>query len=247
MTEPKTLDEERSPSRTRRLDDNYGLVLVAILASMVILAVLSERDAARPLSLLVFAAIFFLTLLASGISRRKILMWTVLAPIILIVAGFTGAYRSRPDAIAISMFVSILLAGGCAVVIARRLASHPRISLRTVLGALCIYLFIALLFAMVYRVIGVVSDAPFFAQDTEVTGLDYIYFSFVCITTLGFGDLSPATELGKMVAVIEAVIGQLYLVTVVALFVGHLGFKRGRNDESPEDLLAEKGRNQGPQ
>jgi hypothetical protein len=102
------------------------------------------------------------------------------------------------------------------------------ISRRTIFGALCIYLFAALLFAMAYRIIAAFSGEPFFVQTDDPSAVDYIYFSFVAITTLGFGDFTPATSVGKMAAVIEAVAGQLYLVVVVALFVSRIG--RGFKD-----------------
>ncbi len=63
------------------------------------------------------------------------------------------------------------------------------------------------------------SDAPFFAQPGADNFLNYLYFSFISLTTTGFGDLSPAYGPGRMLAAIEAVVGQLYLVTVVAIVV----------------------------
>ena len=71
-----------------------------------------------------------------------------------------------------------------------------------------------------------VGGQPFFVQTDKPSGLDYIYFSFVSVTTLGFGDFTPATDVGKMAAVIEAIGGQLYLVVVVALFVSRIGRRR---------------------
>ena len=70
------------------------------------------------------------------------------------------------------------------------------------------------------------SGEPFFVQTDNPSGVDYIYFSFITMATVGFGDLSPATDLGRMTAVVEAVGGQLYLVVVVALFVSNLGHQK---------------------
>ena len=53
-----------------------------------------------------------------------------------------------------------------------------------------------------------------------------LYFSFVTITTVGYGDFTAATDLGRSLAITEALIGQIYLVTVVAAIVGGLGARR---------------------
>ena len=67
--------------------------------------------------------------------------------------------------------------------------------------------------------IDAVRDAPFFAQPGERTQSEFVYFSFVALTTLGFGDLSPAVGLPQALTVVEAVLGSVFLVTLVARLV----------------------------
>lgn len=107
--------------------------------------------------------------------------------------------------------------------IARRLWTHERVTLQTVLGALCLYLLAALFFAFLYSAMDALSRDAFFAGEANSRAIDYVYFSFSTITTTGYGDLTPAPDLGRMFAVTEALVGQLYLVTVVAVLVGRLG------------------------
>ena len=86
---------------------------------------------------------------------------------------------------------------------------------------------IANFFASAFGLIAAVTDEPFFAQlqssPDPATQIDYLYFSFVTITTVGYGDLTAAADLGRMTAVFEAILGQLYLITVVAIVVQNLG------------------------
>jgi hypothetical protein len=210
------------------MTDRYGLVLVTILVGLVIMGALADDRVSRALNILVMGFIFFLSLWVSAASRRVMLIATVSAPIIIVLSSLAGAsftdYAAESAAIG-----TVFLALGCIVTIIHRLADHERISMNTVLGALCVYLLAAIAFALIYRIISLLSGTPFFAQTDDPANIDYIYFSFVSITTLGFGDLSPATDLGKMFAVVEAVIGQIYLVTVVALFVSNLGRRRSRD------------------
>jgi voltage-gated potassium channel len=124
------------------------------------------------------------------------------------------------------------------VAIARRLARDPRITLQTVIGALCIYLLIGLLFSSVYSLIGIITREPFFAQQ-RVAPVDYLYFSYVTLTTVGYGDLTAVGNLGRMLAATEALIGQLYLVSVVALVVGNIGRSPARAPEGTELQMPE--------
>jgi hypothetical protein len=82
-------------------------------------------------------------------------------------------------------------------------------------------------FATVFGLTAEIGGDPFFAQmqspPEQATSIDYLYFSLVTITTVGYGDLTAAGNVGRMAAVFEAVLGQLYLITVVALVVQNLG------------------------
>ncbi len=212
--------------RLRRSDDEYGLVLAAILVTLVVMGVVSERSLGRLIVPILFLGIFFLTLLTSGVPRRTILILTVVIPVVLAVAAGASASRLGSVVSSLTSFESALLVIACVVFIFRRLSTHVFITRQTIFGALCVYLFGALLFALVYGIIAAISGQPFFVQTDNPSGVDYIYFSFVSVTTLGFGDFSPATDVGKMAAVIEAIGGQLYLVVVVALFVSRIGRRR---------------------
>ena len=87
-------------------------------------------------------------------------------------------------------------------------------SATTMFGVLCIYLLIGSLFAFVYGVVPSVGSGDFFAQQGDLdTTKNFLYFSFVTITTVGYGDLTAGTSLGRSLAISEALTGQIYLVT----------------------------------
>lgn len=97
----------------------------------------------------------------------------------------------------------------------------------------------ALTFAFVYELIGEFGSRPFFASEEAGTRSDYVYFSFVTMATVGYGDLTAQGGLGKALAVTEGLLGQIYLVTAVAALVGNLGRTRaplqGTEDEASEE------------
>ena len=100
-----------------------------------------------------------------------------------------------------------------------RVIHHRRITLETVLGALCAYVLIGLMFAFTYLAVHEIRDEPFFVQPGPHTQSEFLYFSFVALTTLGFGDLSPAEDSPQALTVLEALSGQIFLVTLVARLV----------------------------
>jgi voltage-gated potassium channel Kch len=75
-------------------------------------------------------------------------------------------------------------------------------------------------------VIGAIDADALFAQVASGDRQDQLYFSFVTLTTVGYGDLSPAGGLARAFAVTEMLVGQIYLVTIVSLIVSNLGAAR---------------------
>ncbi len=87
------------------------------------------------------------------------------------------------------------------------------------------------MFAWVIGIITRLDSAWYFAQHTDGTESQRVYFSFTVLTTTGFGDFSAATSTGRALAVIEMLTGQLYLVTVIGLLIG--GFVSGQSRQVP--------------
>ena len=112
------------------------------------------------------------------------------------------------------------------IAIVRRLSHEKVVNVQVVAGALCLYLLIGLFFSFVYRAIAEVNHAPLFVQTNTASSTDITYFSYVTLTTVGYGDFTAAQNGVKMLAVTEALFGQLYLVSAVALVVSQFGRDR---------------------
>lgn len=115
------------------------------------------------------------------------------------------------------------------IAIARSVLRRRVIDVRTVLAALCIYVLFGMLWAYVYTAIGDFGSSAFFAQSGQPTSADFLYFSFITQLTVGYGDLTAAGNLGRACAVLEALLGQIYMVAVVAVLVSRLVL-RARDD-----------------
>jgi hypothetical protein len=107
----------------------------------------------------------------------------------------------------------------------RSMRARNKVTIEAVLGVLCLYILIGLFFAQLYGAIDRVSGS-FFANNLNATQSECVYFSFTTLATIGYGDITTAGNLGHTLAVTEGLIGQIYLVTIVSLFVGNLGRAR---------------------
>jgi 4-amino-4-deoxy-L-arabinose transferase-like glycosyltransferase len=110
--------------------------------------------------------------------------------------------------------------------VVRRLRATQAVSVDAVIGVLCVYILIGMFFAFVYGSIDRFTTAPFFAQGVAATLPNCMYFSYTTLATIGYGDLTAASNVGHTLAVSEGLLGQVYLVTVVSLIVGNLGRRR---------------------
>jgi hypothetical protein len=240
----------REPQKRRRLleqsprfADSFGLVLLLLIVSFFVLALGGDNVSVQILSMVIVASVTWLALRASQVKRRILRVALALIPLATLIAVVLILEGSDQTATIVSKTLVVLLVVVAPVAILRRLAEHPVISLNTFYGAVCVYLLIAMFFATVFGLIAGISGDPFFAQlqspADEATSIDYLYFSLVTITTVGYGDLTAATSVGRMAAVFEAVLGQLYLITVVALVVQNLGpqSRVGRRLRAEEEKL----------
>jgi len=109
-----------------------------------------------------------------------------------------------------------------------RILQHDEVSLQTLYGALSAYLMIGLIFASCYAALQTFGDGTLFAGTKDANGKTLQYFSFITLTTTGYGDYVPVTDIARAVAVLEALIGQIFLATLVARLVASFAGRRRR-------------------
>jgi len=207
-----------------RSGHSYGFVLLLVLLSFAFIALAPGDAWAFAVLVLIEAGILSVAIWTSGLAFGRFVIPVVLgigAIAALAVALDSGATTRG----IVGGIETTFLIASCGVIVAG-IWDQGEVNQQSVLGALSIYLAIGILFTVVYSVLAHVGDEPFFAQGTDGDGSTRLYFSFVTLATLGYGDYTAASDLGRMLAVVEALIGQLYLVTVVAVLVANLGRRR---------------------
>ena len=221
--EPTHHDDEGEGSVEAHLPAyRFGIVLGLLFLTFIFMASGPTGDWVPFVVVVLQGATLLAALSAAGAPRR---LWRVAIVVVVIalVSGLT-VWTSGVDSGGGTVFIlNVLLVAGAPVVIARALIRRGLIDIQTVLGAICIYVLLGMLWAFTYAAISGIQTSPFFAQEAKATVADFLYFSFVTLTTTGYGDLTAAGGLGRAVAVLEALLGQLYLVTVVAVIVSRMG------------------------
>jgi hypothetical protein len=205
----------------------FGLVLALLLVTFVFMASAPSGSWVRVVTVTLQGLTLLAALRASQVSRRLFRVAALVVVIAFLSSLGSLAISTSTDVGAAFDLVSVLMVGVAPIAIARALWRRPDIDTHTMLGAICIYVLVGMLFAFLYAAIGALSPDPFFVQTSHASTADDLYFSFVTITTVGYGDFTAAEGLGRALASLEALLGQVYLVTVVATIVG--GMNRARS------------------
>lgn len=205
----------------------YGVVLLLIVATVVVTAASSGRSWAY----VAIVALQALTLVAClhAADARPAAQWLAAAVALLAVLSVAGSrIGAGDDPTGFARIVNAGLVGIAPVVIARDLWRRPTVTARTIAGALCIYLLLGMLYATGYGIVDAFSGDPALRGPGGGSEADRLYFSFITMTTTGYGDFTPAPGAPRAIAVLEALSGQIYLVTVIALLVGRFTPRRTR-------------------
>jgi Ion channel len=206
-----------------RASHSYGFVLSLVLVSIAFTSMAPARTWSSCVMVLIDTAILGIALWTSGLHQRRIAI-----PVIAVIGCGTalvaanGGSTTRGGA---GLVEATFLFASCTV-IGAGVFDQREINRQSVLGALSVYLTVGMLFSIIYGAVADLGAGPLFAQGTDGDPAIRVYFSFVTLATLGYGDYTPASDLSRMLAVVEALSGQLYLVTVVALLVANLGHTR---------------------
>lgn len=148
---------------------------------------------------------------------------------------FTWIANFYPSAGLVSSTMHIAFFGTSFLIYSKKLLTEKDVDVDTVLGVCCAYIILGLVFAAIFGVISFLDPQAIILPDhfQEQKNYHLVYFSFVTLTTLGYGDVLPNSPAVVMLAAYEAIIGQIYLTVVVAVIVGaHVSKRVGNQSEN---------------
>lgn len=231
MASPKIFPPNSAALRRHFHGDGYGYgwLLALILFSLGFQMAEPEADWARIAAIFLQGFTLIAALTVSGV--RRWLVHLAAAITAIAVASAAGILIGSGDldlggGRVLGLLLVLLAPAAIIVGVVRQARNAQMITIRTMFGVLCVYLLIGTAFAYAYGIISAVDHGGFFEEIPGGDQADFLYFSFTTMTTTGFGDLTAAEDLGRSMAITEALIGQIYLVTLVALIVSNLGQTR---------------------
>ncbi len=208
-------DRERWVDRAERVSDAFGLVLVLVLITYVLTSLLENRgwDA---VILIVATSMTTVVALISSHARSRLIRTAVILSALTVTLAAIGAASGGHTWLNFASVVQVLLLTVAMGAVLRRVVSTPEVGSRTILGALSVYTVLGILFTFVYGAIDRIQSGPFFEGTPHPIGSDFIFFSYTTLTTTGYGNLVPGGQPGRMISGLEMMIGQIFLVTLVA-------------------------------
>lgn len=218
--------EERSPGY------RFGSVLILLLVTYVVMAAGPPDAWARITTVLLEWFTLMAAFLAARVGRRLFRIAAAVGAIAFLSACLSLVVTSGTDPTGLFFGLNVLLVGAAPIAIGSSLYRRRTVDIHTVAGAICVYVLLGMMFAFAYAAIDAIEAGNFFVQTSHATLPNFLYFSFITQTTVGYGDYTAAGNLGRALASLEALIGQLYLVTVIAVLVSRMASQPRHVDDT---------------
>ena len=196
------------------------LILMGLIMSLLILGPILEQFVAIRILTDAFLTAIVLSMLSILPGKRRFAVLGRLLALAMLISLWLKYVYSYEIFAATSMMVGVLFTMAVAGYTIVFIIKSERVTTEVIYAAMLVYLLVAQLWALVYTFLDQINPASFHLPQGQSDFLLFEYYSFVTLTTLGYGDITPLTKVAKALSVLEAVIGQLYLVVVVAWFVG---------------------------
>jgi hypothetical protein len=231
-------------SRAERASDAFGLVFLLVLTTYVLTSLLANHGWSAVVLTLATSATSIVALVSAHANRHlvRVAIWLSALTILLAVVAATSGDRTWLN-FASAVQISLLAIAMAAVL--RRVVTSAEVGFRTILGAISVYTVLGILFTFLYGLVERTQGGAFFEGVPHPAGNDFLFFSYTTLTTTGYGNLVPGGQPGRMIAGLEMMLGQIFLVTLVAGLVSLWrpgdALRRRKARRSGEDEAAELG------
>jgi hypothetical protein len=201
----------------RKVTYRYVLGGIFLLYLLIILA--PFRDVTTPIRVAVLGVLLLLTVRTRRRGRHLLVAAAVLSGSLVIATVVAVVIGSTTVLICVGQASTVVLVVASILVLGQTVIASGVVDGKAVVGVLCIYLLLGLFFSALHDFCAALIPHYLDGVGSNTTQSDTLYFSLVTLTTVGYGDITPEANLARAIAVTEALVGQLYLVSVVAAVV----------------------------
>ena len=197
------------------------LALLVTLVSMFVLRPFLEGFVGINLLMDIFTSFVLISGTYAVSRKRGIFVAAVVLALPALLAQWAGYFVKNPSFILMGNVFGMLALAYIAIIILSYLFRANEVTVDIILGAICVYFLIGLMWASAYSILAALQPGSFQISEGPGGGMSHFsYFSFVTLTTLGYGDVTPVSSAARSLSILEAVMGQLYLAVLIARLVG---------------------------
>ena len=199
----------------------FLILLVLIMSLLVLTPFLDDFVETRILMDAFLTAIFFAIIFAVKSQRSHVIIASFLA-LPLIISTWSFYFVELTSIGLLTRIFGALFLGYAVINILRIVVQSEEVTKETIYAAIVAYMLMALMWAFLYMILELLAPGSFSFPEKgfRAETMRFKYFSLVTITTLGYGDITPLTNKASALVLVEALVGQIYLVVLVAWLVG---------------------------
>jgi len=215
--------------------NRFLYLLIALVAFITLVPILEELGYGGMIFTILVSTLLLLAVYAVSESRGYFILALVLAGPAFVLRWIND-FREGPWLVFVAQVFTVLFLLLVAMLILSHVLKAEKVSGEKIFGALSVYLLLGVIWAFLYLVVDFLVPGSFrYGQDGALTEVEILYYSFVTLTTLGYGDIVPISPSARALATLEAVTGQLFLTVLVARLVGlqitHSARRRSEDQE----------------
>ena len=218
------------PAILQKFSKNRFLILLVLILFTIVLTPFLDMFIETRILMDVFLTIIFIAIILAIRSKRSQLIIASFLALPLTISTWSFYFVQLTTISLLTAIFGALFFGDTVINILIIVVKSEEVTRETIFAAVVAYLLIALMWAFLYMILEMVVPGSFFVPEMSVRSgnMQFEYFSFVTITTLGYGDIIPLSNRASALALLEALIGQIYLVVLVAWLVGMHVSKRSK-------------------
>jgi hypothetical protein len=216
---------------------NFAYLLTSLLGFLLLTAILAQYPAIGGDQILMFLLEATLIIGIWSLVRQR--FWFISGVVLIAIGAMNIILEiliAHSWALYINLIVALLFYLFTTGIAFRSLLTGERIDLNTLMGSICVYILVGISWSIFYYFESVIHPGAFNGiteTSTKQQFTDLLYYSFVTLSTLGYGDITPLTPIARTLAYIEALFGQFYIAILVASFVGmHITSNRKNSEKS---------------